>query len=480
MKELLFTLPKGRQPKYQRLAEGLRTAIREGHLKAGEVLPSSRELSRRFRFDRHTVMNALSELIAEGWIEAQEKVRYRVVETLPSTFLHPRASVMREFSVRLPKFELARPVKIGDYGQPTKFRFAFPSGFPDPRLFPMGEFKSFVYDALQSRDLLLYGDPTGEQSLVEQISIYLRRVRNVSDRSIVVTNGSQEAIFLLAQLLIRPGDYVAVEALGYPPALEALRFAGARIVPVTVDAEGLVTDHLEKLIKQKKIRLLYVTPLHQYPTTVTLSAQRRLRLYELAYKHGILILEDDYDHEFHYASQPVAPLASFDPGGLVLYVSTFSKILFPSARLGFLAVPSALGRELAKLKRISSRQNESLLQKSLSLWMGSGGFERHLRRVRRAYALRLQAMVTTLEQIKTDHPKLSWRTPDGGMAIWLDTGEDSSKLAARAKEEKIIVYPEQNYLFNGKPGTHLRLGFSGQTPQENTAGLKALSLILKK
>ncbi|MBK7963358.1 MAG: PLP-dependent aminotransferase family protein [Bdellovibrionales bacterium] len=480
MKELLFTIPKGRQPKYQRLAEGLRTAIREGHLKAGEVLPSSRVLSKRFKFDRHTVMNALSELIAEGWIESKEKVRYRVVETLPSTFLQPRATVMRDFQNRIPKFELARPVKIGDYNQPTKFRFAFPSGFPDPRLFPTGEFKSFLYDALQSRDVLLYGDPIGEQSLLEQISIYLRRVRNVSDRSIIVTNGSQEAIFLLAQLLVKPGDSVAVEGLGYPPALEAIRFAGARVVPVAVDTEGLVTDHLEKLLKQKKVRLIYVTPLHQYPTTVTLSAQRRLRLYELAYKYGVLILEDDYDHEFHYASQPVAPLASFDPGGLVIYVSTFSKILFPSARIGFVAVPTAFGRELAKLKRISSRQNEHLLQKALSLWMTSGGFERHLRRVRRAYELRLQSMVKTLEQIKVEHPRISWRTPDGGMAIWLDTGEDSSKLAARAKEEKIIVYPEQNYLLSGKTGTHLRLGFSGQTPSENTAGLKALSSVLRK
>lgn len=478
MKELLFTLPKGRQPKYQRLAEGLRSAIREGHIKAGEVLPSSRELSQRLDLDRHTVMNALSELVAEGWIESQERIRYRVVETLPSTFLQPRKTVMQDFQVRFPNFQLARPLKIGDYSQPGKVRFSFPSGFPDPRLFPLGEFKSYIYDALRSSDILNYGEPMGEPSLLDQISIYLRRVRNVTDRSILVTNGSQEAIFLLAQLLIKPGDYVAVEALGYPPALEALRFAGARILPVAVDDEGLVTEQFEKLLKKKKLRLIYVTPLHQYPTTVTLSAKRRLQLYELAYKYGVLILEDDYDHEFHYISQPVAPLASFDPGGLVMYVSTFSKILFPSARIGFMAVPKTLEKELAKLKRISSRQNEHLLQKSLSLWMASGGFERHLRRVRRAYELRLGSMLTALEQIKNEHPRISWRTPDGGMAIWLDTGENSSKLAAKAKDEKILVYPEQNYHFSGKPGTHLRLGFSGQTPSENAAGLKALSLIL--
>lgn len=480
MKELLFNIPKSHAPKYQRLAKGIRTSIKEGHLKPGDILPSTRELSKLFKFDRHTVMNAFRELISEGWIEAQEKIRYRVVETLPSTFLQPRATIRRDFQPRSSIIELARPVAMGDYQNATNFKHSFPSGFPDPRLFPLKEFKSYLYDSLKSSDVLGYGNPIGESGLLEQISIYLRRIRNVGERTIVVTNGSQEAIFLLSQLLIKPGDFVAVEALGYPPAIEALRFAGARIVSVPVDEEGIVTEYLEKQIKQKKIRMIYVTPLHQYPTTVTLSARRRLHLYELAYKHGILILEDDYDHEFHYKSQPVAPLASFDPGGLVMYVSTFSKILFPSARLGFMAVPPAIGKEIAKLKRISSRQNEQILQKALSLWMISGGFERHLGRVRRAYELRLKTMDEILSEIKMDHPKISWNIPDGGMALWLNTGENSSSLAMRAREKKILLHPEKNFLLDSKDGTHLRLGFSGQTPAENIAGLKALSIILRK
>lgn len=479
MKQLLFKLPKSRAPKYQRLADALRTSIREGHIKVGEPLPSTRELSKILKFDRHTVLNAFAELVSEGWIEAQEKVRYRVVDTLPSIFLQPRTTIMRNFQPVHRKFNLARPIQIGDYQPGAKYKHAFPSGFPDPRLFPMGEFKSYLYDAIKSKNALLYGDPIGDPSLLEQISIYLRRVRNVCDRSILVTNGSQEAIFLLSQLLVRPGDYVAVEAFGYPPAIEAIRFAGARIVSIPVDSEGLVTDYLEEILKKKKVRLVYVTPLHQYPTTVTLSARRRLHLYELAYKYGVLIIEDDYDHEFHYASQPVAPLASFDPGGLILYVSTFSKVLFPSARLGFMAVPNSLGTELAKLKRISSRQNEHLMQKALSLWMASGGFERHLRRVRRTYEIRLLAMIDVLEQLKTDHAKLSWRAPDGGMAIWLNIGENSTSLSKRAKSSLILVYPEQTYRMDSQAGSHLRLGFSGQTPSENAAGLRALSLMLK-
>lgn len=163
-----------------------------------------------------------------------------------------------------------------------------------------------------------------------------------------------------------------------------------------------------------------------------------------------------------------------------MYVSTFSKILFPSARIGFMAVPQKLGQDFAKLKRIASRQNEHLLQKTLALWMKSGGFERHLRRVRRAYEERLVKMVETMEKLKPHYSQISWQTPDGGMAIWLDIGEDSLTFAQRAKNQSILVYPEQGYSFQQQPGSHLRLGFSGQTPAENTAGLKALVSCLRR
>jgi GntR family transcriptional regulator/MocR family aminotransferase len=479
MKELLIALKKGRQPKYRQLADSLRASIREGHLKPGDKLPSSRELAKAFEMNRHTVMNALSELIAEGWVEAVEKRHYQVVHTLPSTFLKSKSSIERKYVARQREFDFARSLRIGSYVHDKQFRYSFPSGFPDPRLFPIREFKSHLYDALHSKQTLLYGDPKGEQRLLDQVSIYLRRVRNITDRTLVITNGSQEALFLLSQLLIKPGDVVAVEALGYPPAFEAFRFAGAHLQPISIDKEGLIVEDLKKKIKHKKIRFLYITPLHQYPTTVTLSATRRLELYELAYKHNMLIIEDDYDHEFHYSGQPVAPLASFDPGSLVLYVSTFSKILFPSARLGFVAVPDKLGQELAKLKRISSRQNESILQNAIAFWMESGGFEKHLRRMRRAYEQRLISLTETLSEFKNRNHHISWDTPDGGMALWLDINRDSERIAKRAAEIGVRVYPESNYQVEKSIGNHLRIGFSGQTPEENEAGLKKLFSVFR-
>lgn len=474
MKELMIELPKGAQPKYIRLADALRVAIRNGRIKPGEILPSSREMARSLRFHRHTVMAALAELESEGWVESREKMHYQVMRTLPEKYLKPRRVVQREFEKKEIPLSLARSLGIGDYKPVPDHKHAFPSGFPDPRLFPLREFKSHFYDALKKRDLLIYGDPQGEEFLRAEVEAYIRHLRGVGGREIVITNGSQEAIFFLAQLLVKPGELVAVEALGYPPAFEALRFAGAKLLPIRVDEEGLVVEDLERHLKTKKIRLLYITPLHQYPTTVTLSAARRLRLYEVACRHGIRILEDDYDHEFHFQSQPIAPLASFDPAEIVLYVSTFSKIMFPSARIGFMAVNSALAKEAAKLKRISSRQNEPLMQETLARWMQSGGFERHLRRMRRAYSERIDAMLADLADWQRVHPQISWIVPDGGMALWLDVGMNADRAGALATEAGVLLVPESRFRLDGKTGTHLRLGFSGQTPAENRAGLKAL------
>lgn len=474
MKELALTLPKTRDPFYRRLAEALRSAIFEGRLRPGDALPSSRELAQRFGIHRHTVMNALSELQAEGWLTSVEKRHYLVNETLPTTFLRAKQSRRAVPVVSKASFEFARRVEIEDFTPPSRFKHSFPSGFPDFRLFPMKEFKSCLYDALSSKNVLAYGSPSGHPRLIAQIEMYLRRMRGVSNKEIIVTNGSQEAIYILAQLFLAPGDNVAVEALAYPPALEALRAAGAKTIPIAIDDEGLKVDELARIVKTRRIKMIYLTPLHQYPTTVTLSAPRRLALYELAYKNNILILEDDYDHEFHYVSEPSAPLANFDPAGIVLYVSTFSKILFPSARVGFMAVPREVALQGAKLKRIVSRQNEQILQDAIARWMEGGGFERHLRKMRRTYEERRDEMVRSLARLQRQRSDIGWNVPDGGMALWLDINRDSKTFEALARRNGILVNPESRFRVDRAQGRHLRLGFSGKTPEENDAALEAL------
>lgn len=456
------------------LADAIRDSIRKGQLRPGDVLPSTRDLGRKFQMHRHTVMSAIGELQAEGWITAHAKRFYQVNSILPSKFLQPRKMLNRAISVDKISFSFGRLAQTPDYVPSSKYKYAFPSGFPDLRLFPMREFKSCLYDALRSPGVLTYASPAGHERLIEQIQDYLRRVRAVDNRSIVVTNGSQEALFLLAQLLIKPGDIVAVEALGYPPAIEALRFAGAKLLPISVDLHGLDVEELDKFSKKHKIKAVYTTPLHQYPTTVSLTAVRRLQLYEVAVKNRILILEDDYDHEFHYTNQPVSPLASFDPASIVLYISTFSKVLFPSARIGFAAIPPTIAHEMSKLKRISSRQNETILQDAIARWMQQGEFEKHLRKMRRIYDERRLKMLADLREHQTRHPEISWTAPSGGMALWLETKRNSFILSERAAKKGVLVNAEARFRVDAKAGTHLRLGFSGQTPQENSRGLEEL------
>jgi GntR family transcriptional regulator/MocR family aminotransferase len=246
-------------------------------------------------------------------------------------------------------------------------------------------------------------------------------------------------------------------------------------VPVKVDEQGMDPDALEAAIAKGVLHLIYLTPHHQYPTTVTLPAARRLRIYELASRHQIPIIEDDYDHEFHFRCQPIAPLASNDPSGLVIYVSTLSKVMFPSIRIGALAVPSALYEPLNSLRTIVTRQNSIILQDAVARWMDSGGFERHLRRMRRVYEERRDTSVAALAQAKARGLPLSWAAPDGGMAMWVDCGADADEVARLAAEAGVFVNPESNYhLGPPRRRTHLRLGYANQNPEELRAGFGLL------
>lgn len=479
MRELNLELPPSGRPSYLRIAEALRTAIRDRQIEAGEFLPSSRQLSDRLGVHRHTIMAAMEELIAEGWLVAQPKQGYCVSETLPSRFYEPLTEGKRKRAYPIPEFRLVRRGGLDEgsaWQQRESFPYNFQSGLADLRLFPRDEFRGCINDALKGKrlDVLHYADPAGHPALLRELSSYLRRMRAISDREILVTHGSQEGIFLAAQLLVAPGDAVAVERLGYPPAWEAMTAAGAKLVPLEVDAEGVVPESLEKAVARQPLRLIYVTPLHQYPTTVTMPIARRLRIYDIAARHGIPILEDDYDHEFHYRSQPLAPLAANDPAQIVIYVSTFSKVLFPSARIGFLAVPKRLAPAAIGYRRIVTRQNNSLLQDALARWMHAGGFERHLRKMRKVYQERRDALASAIESGKARGHALDYQLPDGGMAIWLDIGRDSGPVAERAAKAGVLVTAGERYGLRSAPSPNLRLGFANQSPKEIQEGVRRL------
>lgn len=469
MRELNLTLADAPMPAYLRLARALRDAIRQGQACPGELLPSTRRLSREMGLHRHTVMAALEELIAEGWIEAEAGRGYRVSTLVP---LDTTPSSVRPART---EWNLARDA--ADVRDAPGERYAFSSGQPDLRLFPVDEYYRCIRDVLrrsQPRRVLGYQAPGGAERLIEELRVYLRRMRGLTDGDIVVTHGSQEAIFLLGQLLIAPGDAVAVEALGYPPAWDALRLAGAELVNLPLDDQGVVPERLGELARKRRVKMLYVTPLHQYPTTVTLPMTRRLALYTICERHGITILEDDYDHEFHFRSQPLPPMATHDPAGLVLYVSTFSKVLYPAARLGFAVVPSPLVEALRRIKRVVSRQNDTLVQEALARWMAQDGFERHLRRMRRVYERRMGCMADALEeQARAKGLSLTMRRPDGGMSLWVSLGVDTRALAVEAARHGVSF----TQLPHAPPyAKFFRLGYASSNEEDIREGIRRLAI----
>ena len=480
MRELILSIPDDGRPGYLRIAEGLRSAIQKGMVKPGERLPSTRVLAEMLGVHRHTMSAAMDELVAEGWLEAGERRAHRVCGVLPSEFFKPKGGGKASPFDRSIKWRFVRGA-----GKPfcapepyERYRHVFQSGLPDLRLFPYDELRACLTESMRKSVSICggYGDPAGHAGFIERFEEYLRRVRAITGRRVIVTHGAQEGIFLVAQLLVGAGHKVAVEMPGYPSAWDAFRAAGGEVVPVKVDAQGMDPEALEAVIGKQRIHLIYLTPHHQYPTTATLPTARRMRIYELASRHQIPIIEDDYDHEFHFRSQPIAPMASTDPCGLVIYMSTLSKLIFPSMRIGCLAVPEALYGPLLNLRNIITRQNNSFMQDAVARWMESGGFERHLRRMRRVYEERRDVTVAALEQARSKGLELSWCLPEGGMGIWLDCGVDAERVTQLAAQAGVFVTAGANYFLEPpRQDTHLRLGFASQTPEEIRGGISLLA-----
>jgi GntR family transcriptional regulator/MocR family aminotransferase len=475
-----------RQPKYLQLVDGVRKAIRKGQILAGDSLPSVRALSNDLSLNRHTVMKAFAELIAEGWIESTERVGYRVVSTLPveNSCLAAVDGCSAGGLLTSPaplQYRLVRTPMHLSVSPSSGYQYDFSGGRPDTALFPFSEFKSHMSDVLSRPNIsqLGYGESEGTPELIAEVKCYLRKARAITDRDIVITNGSQEAMYIVAQLLLQKGDKVAVEALGYPPAMAAFNSAGADLVAIQQDKNGIVPDDLEAKILLGNIRLIYLTPLHQYPTTVTLTVSRRMAIYQLAAIHGIPIIEDDYDHEFHYRCQPLAPMASQDPQQLVIYLSTFSKIMFPGTRIGFMALSPPMAKAVKDYRVLINHKSNVFMQSALARWMKEGGFERHIRRMTRINQQRRDHAVAVLHSVAC----FEFDIPDGGMALWLKIKKphvSASALAQQAQKLGVYIQHEGEYHLVGDDNQdrYIRIGFAGMCEADFSVGILLLATLL--
>jgi GntR family transcriptional regulator / MocR family aminotransferase len=462
-------------PLYRQLYEGLREAILSGRLRPGTRLPSTRVLAGDLQASRNTVLTAFGQLLAEGYVEGRVGAGTTVARTLPETLLRagPEAARIGRPG-RRPRLSRRGALLVGTraaLGRGAIAAHPFRPGLPGLDAFPFDLWTRLVARRWRRapRQLLDYGDPAGYGPLREAIAGYLGEARAVRcDASqVIVVTGAQQAVDLAARVLLDPGDTAWVEDPGYQGAWGALVAAGIRLAPVAVDGEGL--DVRRGARRAPSARLVYVTPSHQYPLGLTMSLKRRLALLEWANASGAWILEDDYDSEYRYAGRPLAALQGLDPAGRVIYAGTFSKVLFPALRLGYLVVPPGLVDAFVAARALTDRHSPSVTQAALADFLDGGHFARHVRQTRALYAERQAALVDAARRLLGG--RLEVAPAEAGMHLtgWLPAGMDDRQAARAAIAHDVDAPPLSSYRIRpGRPGERggLVLGYAAYTARE--------------
>ncbi len=478
-------------PIFARIAELLSEEVRRGRLKPGARLPGTRPLAEQLGVGRNTVVAAYAELAAEGWIVTRPAGGSFVSSDVPEQRARRFGKRAAEGSrATQPGFEFeAQRLDRAEAAAPGTFQLF--GGTPDLRLFPSGLLARAYRRALHGtgRNNLEYAAPFGHARLRAALAglVSDTRALPVSAEQLIVTHGSQMAIDLVARALIRPGDRVAVEEIGYQAAWAALRAAGAKLVYVPIDKQGLDVNALEIELSRAPLRALYLTPHHQYPTTAALSVGRRLRLLELASKHRIAIIEDDYDHEFHYDGRPLASLAGADRAAVVVYVGTLAKVLAPGLRLGFIAAPASLIETLGAVRFHVDRHGDTVTEQAVAELIEEGELGRHARRMRRVYHARRDALVDSLRRHLGS--ALSFDVPAGGMTLWAEASPeiDTRAWLSRSIEHKVVFTCGPSYCASELSARRarryarcVRLGYAQYSEKELETAIKRLASALHR
>lgn len=464
-------------PLFEQIAAAIARDIARGRLSSEQRMPGSRTLAQSLGVHRNTTVAAYETLVAEGWLSARPAGGTFVAAEMPLT--RPRRFAVEDARLRdAPGFALT-PSSLTEGPSPPRGVVSLSDGTPDLRLLPHAALARAWKVSLGRRgEALSYGATRGERALRRALATMVSETRAIAadEDRILITRGSQMALDLAARALLAPGQVVAVEAVGYAPAWRAFERAGAQVVALPVDREGLSIDAFEALLTQGPVRAVYVTPHHQYPTTVALSPARRQRLLALASKHRVAVLEDDYDHEFHYASRPLAPLASADTAGVVVYLGTLSKILAPGLRTGFVVAPRAVIDRLAVERAITDRQGDRVTERALATLFEEGAVQRHVRRARRIYEARRDACAASLKRHLGD--RVRFEVPDGGLSLWVEApGVDVDAWASRALAAGVAIRTGRMHRHDGAASAHLRVGYGQLHERELDAALATLSKV---
>lgn len=462
----------------------LRSAILTGRLEPGALLPPTRALAAQWGVSRGTVVRVFEQLVSESYLESRVGSGTRVNRKLPDEFFHPPttptkapAPVRRgQLSERGRGWAVSPWPDVDDFRHPR----AFVANTPSVMHFPAEDWSRLTARRIRmaSREMLLSGDVLGYRPLREAIAHHLGATRGVvcDAEQVMMVSGTQQALDLVARITLDPGDEVWMEDPGYPGATAILRAAGAELVPVPVDAHGMQVE--QGLRQAPGAKMAYVTPANQFPLCVSLDLERRLALMEWSRQSGAWIFEDDYDTEFRFNGRPLAAMQGLAPDGNVIFSGSFSKMLFPSLRMGYLVLPNHLLEPMAAARSLTDRFGPMLEQAVLCDFIVEGHFGRHLRRMRQIYGENLELLMEASQREWGE--RLVLQPTEAGLQTvgWLSQGHSDAAFARDARDAGVIVAPLSDWALQWKERSGLQIGFAAISEDEIRRGVEALARIL--
>lgn len=471
-------------PLFRQIADSIRREIQTGVLAGGVKLPASRVLAKRLGVHRRTVVAAFAALCQQGWLSSgvgqgtfvREREAGAAGEATGESSV-PLRAFSWDLAIQRRPPDVPDPWKYWPPGPEPERTIHFMGATADPSLFPTEDFRLCLEQVF--RDLgasaLEYGPPEGFGPLREWVSESLRaRGVRVDPDGILIVSGSQQGLDLVSRLLVRDGETVLVEEPGYANGYRLFQANGARAIGVPVDGDGLRLDHLEALAGRHSARLLYTMPVFQNPTGVCLAADRQAPLLEICARRSLPIVEDHFDADLYYDGAPPRPLKAIDERDQVILLGSFSKILFPGLRLGWLAAPRALRAPLLELKRTADFSTGLLVQCAINFFCRQGRLGQHLERVRRIYGKRLREMLESME--RDFPPGTNWTRPRGGLTLWvtLPPGADAWELLQSARGEGVDFSPGTLFHAGGGGREHFRLSWIRETEERIRRGVAVL------
>lgn len=464
-------------PIYLQLAQQLINAIQRGYLVAGTKMPGSRTLCELLQLHRKTVIAAYEDLHHQGWIAIHANKGAYIMDNRIKSIERPYKAV----------------VSLANYPEQTGYNFRqsnildnpfeyssctyqFNDGVPDIRLTEIKQLSSLYSSTLKRKNTLKKIDNplyAGEY-FREQLSNYLNSSRglHISKNNLLITRSTEMSLYIIAQLLIEPNNVVMVAELSLFTANMIFQKAGATVKTIPVDEYGIDIDALAEKLKNTKIRAVYITPHHHYPTTVSLSAQRRVQLLQLAQDYGFIIIEDDYDYDFQYDKNTILPLASADINGMVIYVGSIGKSLTPSFSNGFVVAPQNFIMEMQKYLSILDRQGDVVMEQVLGEMIAEGDIHRHLKKSLKVYQERRNQCCNLIDELFGD--KVNLIKPKGGLALWLVWKVPISLMQLSMICKKHDLFIPKNILYQDRNTTAMRIGFGHLTLDEMEKSLKIM------